>query len=100
MSGRFTRVIEDFKCERCGQVVSGNGYTNHCTACLWSKHVDVNPGDRASDCQGLMRPVSVQQMKGAWILTHKCIKCGHVKPNKMARDDDFEAALSVVRCSL
>lgn len=36
----FTRVIEDFICENCGTEVKGNGYTNHCPKCLWSKHVD------------------------------------------------------------
>ena len=43
----FTRKVEDFTCEHCGREVHGNGYTNHCPHCLHSKHVDVNPGDRA-----------------------------------------------------
>jgi len=26
---KFTRRIEDFRCEHCGRQVHGNGYTNH-----------------------------------------------------------------------
>lgn len=42
----FTKTVEDFICAHCGTHVRGNGYTNHCPECLWSKHVDNNPGDR------------------------------------------------------
>ncbi|HLL91284.1 MAG TPA: RNHCP domain-containing protein, partial [Tepidisphaeraceae bacterium] len=56
---RFTRQVEDFTCGHCGRSVRGNGYTNHCPGCLWSRHVDVNPGDRAAACGGLMEPVAV-----------------------------------------
>jgi len=93
-------MIEDFDCERCGHLevktkfspsvlefsvltrfVSSqerNGYTNHCSQCLWSKHVDINLGDRSpellqlfcrlsnqpnprlAECQGMMEPVVVE----------------------------------------
>jgi hypothetical protein len=59
MSTVFKKTKEDFVCEHCGKPVVGNGYTNHCPECLWSKHVDVNPGDRAATCLGLMEPVGV-----------------------------------------
>jgi len=52
---KFQKKKEDFKCEKCGREVIGTGYTNHCPDCLWSKHVDVNPGDRQSKCLGLDR---------------------------------------------
>src|SRR3989338_8156335 len=48
-SRRFQRTKEDFTCERCGFFVRGSGYTNHCPQCLWSKHVDVNPGNRQAE---------------------------------------------------
>jgi len=54
---RFQKRIEDFVCERCGAFVKGTGYTDHCPECLWSKHVDVNPGDREAECGGLMEHV-------------------------------------------
>lgn len=49
---KFQRQIEDFVCEKCGKEVKGDGYTDHCPRCLRSKHVDVNPGDRRSKCNG------------------------------------------------
>jgi hypothetical protein len=52
-SRKFQRTREDFTRERCRTFVKGGGYTNHCPECLWSKHVDVNPGDRQATCQGL-----------------------------------------------
>jgi Zn finger protein HypA/HybF involved in hydrogenase expression len=48
----FKRTIEDFTCEHCGEQVTGNGFTNHCPQCLWSKHVDIDPGDRLALCGG------------------------------------------------
>ena len=57
MTKKFQRTKEDFTCEKCNLVVNGSGYTNHCPRCLWSKHVDVNPGDRQATCQGFMEPV-------------------------------------------
>jgi hypothetical protein len=44
----FQRCKEDFRCGHCGHLERGDGYTNHCTACLWSAHVDIQPGDRAA----------------------------------------------------
>lgn len=95
MSKKFTRKIEDFTCENCGQRNSGNGYTNHCRYCLFSKHVDVNPGDRQSNCGGLMKPVGVDQKSGEYIITHQCLKCGFKKNNKVAKDDNFEMILKI-----
>ena len=71
---KFQRRKEDFVCEHCGASVKGNGYTNHCPCCLWSKHVDINPGDRAESCGGLMEPVSVVSRQGHYLLTQKCQK--------------------------
>ncbi len=97
MSATFIRRTEDFICEHCGREVKGNGYTNHCPYCLYSKHVDNNPGDRASDCGGLMKPVAVEIRKGERVIIHKCMKCGHIKPNKCAPEDDFDMILQIMR---
>lgn len=93
---KFQRTIEDFLCEKCGFEVRGSGYTNHCPKCLWSKHVDVNPGDRLSQCGGMMEPVSVETKNGNYVIIHRCIKCGHEKRNKASKDDNFEAILKLV----
>jgi Zn finger protein HypA/HybF involved in hydrogenase expression len=34
----FVRRKENFICEACGKKVTGDGYTDHCPACLWGKH--------------------------------------------------------------
>ena len=94
-SKKFQRTIENFTCENCGQAVKGNGYTNHCPKCLWSKHVDKNPGDRASECGGLMKPIAMQKNGQDIFLTHKCQKCGFEKRNKMATNDNFDTLLNV-----
>jgi rubrerythrin len=93
MSKKFIKNKEDFVCEKCGAVVMGTGYTNHCPQCLWSKHVDINPGDRAAGCGGMMRPVGVRLEKGEFVLTHECEKCGHSKNNKASLEDSLSAVL-------
>jgi rubrerythrin len=89
MSQTFIKNEEDFTCGHCGSGVKGNGYTNHCPKCLWSKHVDVNPGDRAATCGGLMRPISFEQKGGEINLIHECVVCGYQKRNKLAPADDL-----------
>jgi len=93
-TARFTRRVEDFTCEHCGREVRGNGYTNHCPRCLYSKHVDVNPGDRASDCGGLMVPVAAGIERDVYFLVHRCAKCGLIHRNKTSPRDNTEAVLS------
>jgi hypothetical protein len=94
-SARFTRRREDFACGHCGRAVRGNGYTNHCPACLWSRHVDVSPGDRAADCGGLMEPVGVLFEQGRHVLVQVCVVCGHRRRNRAAAGDD-PAALAAL----
>ena len=95
MSKRFQRRSERFVCRRCGAFVAGDGYTNHCPACLWSRHVDVHPGDRRETCRGMMEPVAVIEKRGSYVLLHRCMRCGAQKRNKTADDDDFDAVLRV-----
>ena len=92
---KFQRTIEDFVCENCGFEVKGSGYTNHCPKCLWSKHVDINPGDRMSQCGGMMEPISVETKGGNYIIIHRCIKCGYEKRNKASEEDNFDAILKL-----
>lgn len=97
MPNNFIRRIEDFKCEHCGLAVKGNGYTNHCPRCLWSKHVDISPGDRAAKCGGLMEPVAVEGSTSAYRILHRCQVCGYEKWNQAAPEDDFEQLLNLAR---
>ena len=52
--------------------------------------MDVNPGDRQEDCEGMMEPVKVESKKGGYIIFHRCLKCGVRKKNKSVQNDDFD----------
>jgi hypothetical protein len=95
MSTKFKKNKEDFVCEKCGTEVKGNGFTNHCSKCLWSKHVDIFPGDRMEECGGLMEPVDAIQNGGEWSVVQKCEKCGKIHKNKLSPDDNFNALLDI-----
>ncbi len=85
----FIRTKEDFICEHCGFAVKGNGYTNHCPKCLWSKHVDIHPGDREEVCRGMMKPVSIETKGGiSSRVVHKCEACGFERPAPILTIDD------------
>lgn len=92
----FIARNDGFTCGHCGKSVSpiiyGGSYRNHCSFCLWSKHVDGPvPGDRANDCLGLMCPIGlVSRRTGEFVLVHKCQKCGFERFNRIAGDDDFD----------
>ena len=86
---RFTKNDSGFICAACGREVEPLGYTsrNHCPYCLASRHLDSNPGDRASDCGGVMDAVKVDpDSKKGFIIYHKCRKCGEIRRNKAALD--------------
>jgi len=95
MSRKFQRTKEDFICLNCGCNVSGDGYTNHCPECLYSRHVDINPGDRMSDCGGMMKPVGLKITSGDYIIIHRCIKCGFEKANKSGKRDNNEKLIEL-----
>jgi RNHCP domain len=77
-------------CESCGAAVApvtNGSYRNHCPLCLWSKHVDIKPGDRASDCMGMMRPARLDHRSGkGLVIIHRCTRCNVVRANRLARD--------------
>ena len=98
----MSRKIENtgFTCTHCGAVVAAliNGsYRNHCPCCLHSLHIDNTPGDRASNCLGLMMPVGVHyHSKKGYQVIHRCQKCGAKKRNRAA-PDDIDALISIMK---
>lgn len=94
---KFQRRVEDFVCDNCGEEVFGNGYTDHCPFCLWSKHVDLNPGDRASDCKGSLEPVGVEVKSEKYIIHYICQKCGFKHRVKSAKNDNEEEIQKLLR---
>ena len=96
MPKHFKKVDEDFICEYCYTVVKGSGYTNHCPQCLMSKHVDeLIPGDRKSDCGGLMKPIATQIKSGRFIIFHRCTKCNKMTRNKAGKKDNQEKLIAL-----
>ncbi len=92
---KFTKTIENFTCAHCGAMVFGNGYTNHCPKCLWSRHVDNNPGDRAADCGGMMKPISATPDGKGFVIIHKCEKCGKTINQHSSDNDDMNAIITL-----
>lgn len=91
---------ETFTCKACGRLVvptgAGSDHRNHCPNCLTSLHVDIEPGDRASDCGGHMEPVAVWVRKDReWAIIHRCSRCGAFSSNRIAADDNPMKLMSI-----
>lgn len=88
----LSRLTENtaFQCGNCGANVApltNGSFRNHCPFCLFSKHLDNHPGDRLSNCKGLMRPISLDYSgKKGFQIVHECIKCRKLQRNKVASD--------------
>ncbi len=91
----FTRKIEDFKCSKCGTFVKGNGYTDHCSSCLSSRHVDINTGDRAANCGAVMEPKSAEYKNGEFTIYYTCLGCGAEKRVHSAKEDNIDALIAL-----
>ncbi len=98
MAKKFTMIDESFICKVCGEQVNNLGYTarDHCPYCLCSIHVDNNPGDRECNCHGILRPIGIEKAKkDNYKIIYKCDKCGMIKKNIMARDDNMDLIISL-----
>lgn len=85
----FSKNDDGFICVNCGREVLPLGYTsrNHCPFCLCSLHVDINPGDRANPCGGILRPVKVEpDPRRGYVILHRCDKCGAISRNRAAHE--------------
>lgn len=95
----FIHRNEGFQCLHCGFENSPHPTScrNHCQKCLTSRHVDDQvPGDRASECQGLMTPVRLEQKSGKGkMIVHLCTRCGKEMLNKVSEDDDLDAIIEL-----
>ena len=96
-----TRGPSTFRCRHCGLDVPldavGTAHRNHCPSCLWSRHVDDSPGDRAADCGAAMEPLSIAvRGDGEWVLVHRCTGCGVLHLNRTAGDDNVYVLLQLI----
>jgi len=89
-----------FICGHCKAEVyplNNGSYRNHCPHCLYSIHIDNAPGDRASNCLGLMEPMGLRHhSKKGYQIIHRCQKCGVEKVNRTA-PDDFDAVINFMK---
>lgn len=102
----LTQGETSFICVHCGRAVplpegKGTRNRNHCPACLWSRHLDIKPGDRRSGCKAPMEPVAIWcRPGGEWALIHRCTVCGMLKANRIAGDDSEFALLQIAAMAL
>ena len=92
-SRNFVEIDEAFICENCGKKVEKLGYScrNHCPYCLYSKHVDKNPGDREEQCHGDLEPISLEiDGKKGYVIVFRCKTCKVIRKNKAAKDDNMD----------
>lgn len=98
---KFTMIDEEFICENCNTEVKKLIYTarDHCPYCLYSKHVDINPGDRQNTCHGLLKPISIEKFKNTYKIIYKCQKCNQLHKNIMAIDDNYNKIIELSICN-
>lgn len=97
MGKRFTMKDENFICQVCKKEITKLNYTarDHCPHCLCSIHVDVFPGDRMCECKGILEPIGVEKNKKGMQIVYKCSKCGEIKKNIVAIDDDMDKIIEL-----
>lgn len=91
---------EVFTCRVCGRTVvpagAGSDHRNHCPNCLTSLHVDNEPGDRQSECGGIMDAIALWIRKnGECAVIHRCRRCGALSSNRTAADDNPMKIMSI-----
>ena len=94
---KFNELDEEFICENCHKHVDRLNYSSrdHCNYCLYSKHVDINPGDRLNDCRGLLKPIGIEKHKDTFKIIYRCEKCRKMHKNIMARDDNMDIIIEI-----
>ena len=108
---------EGFTCVQCRQYVScdpsvsGVQNRNHCSYCLWSRHVDFrDAGDRLAACREGMQPIGLTTKRsrnkyardndGELMLIHRCTGCDKLVINRIAADDSTDALRELFERSL
>lgn len=94
---KFNMIDNEFICDNCHKKVNKLNYSSrdHCNYCLYSKHVDINPGDRQNKCQGMLIPIDIEKFKNTYKIIYCCKKCGQIHKNIMAIDDDINEIIKL-----
>ncbi len=91
-----------FHCVHCGSEVpteaSNTKHRNHCSICLWSRHVDESIGDRSSICLSSMEPLglTIKRDGGELMIVHRCTGCGKIVKNRIAGDDNATSLVNLL----
>ena len=95
----FIKNDNSFICKNCGREVGKLKYTSrdHCNYCLYSIHIDIEPGDRKNDCLGMLEPINVEvTSKKGEVIIYRCKKCGKIVRNIVAIDDNRDEIYKIV----
>ncbi|MFG0284144.1 MAG: RNHCP domain-containing protein [Phycisphaerales bacterium JB039] len=100
MAHKSRRDERGFTCVNCRRPIPGVSFgtrhRNHCPFCLWSRHLDDEPGDRRAPCAQPMEPIGVEvRADGEWAIIHRCRGCGLIRTNRIAGDDREMALLAL-----
>lgn len=57
--------------------------------------MDVNPGDRAALCGGMMEPVALEGSTDEYTIVHQCVVCKKMHRNKQAAEDNLEMLIGI-----
>lgn len=94
---KFTKNNQGFTCISCGFEVPPHPTSSrdHCSNCLVGLHVDINPGDRANECRGILRPNGMKIANGKTQILYKCEKCNKTSACIKAPDDNLEKLIEI-----
>src|SRR5574344_1513294 len=94
---KLNMIDNEFVCDNCGKKVNKLNYTarDHCPYCLYSKHVDIDPGDRANECKGNLVPIGIEKYKDTFKIIYKCDECHQLHKNIMAKDDNMDLIIEL-----
>ena len=67
---------QSFTCQNCGaeNPPHPSSSRDHCRECLYGLHVDIDPGDRANLCKGILKPVGLKVKNKKKQIVYKCEK--------------------------
>lgn len=94
---RFFMKDDAFICSHCKKEVLPLKYSarDHCPYCLYSKHVDLFPGDRKNPCKGLLVPIGIEKYRDTYKILYRCNRCKETHKNIIAKDDDMEKVIEL-----
>ena len=94
MKSLFAKIVEKmcFQLKKLLEIIVPFVY---CPYCLFSKHVDINPGDRSNNCLGLLKPIGVEKFKNTYKIIYKCNNCNQLHKNIICDDDNMDLIIKL-----